>query len=888
MQIPFTCLLQCLLKSLIAVENLEHLYQRSIEPKPTAKEAAKPKVGVKAAKKEYLAFDANPRVAKAFLERVKAGKDYETGHLGRPIYEEEENHGAIHFPQVIEQYTPWKHVEDHEERTESPAARQISWADKLRKKPSLANGSVGNKLPKGLQKLNAFSIYSLISLTGPIKPKLVAKSGTDNSPWKVQKNAPTVSATEVPTVLRPMMSCALWRIHESVHRNDENQLFVLTDQRNISEVAEKLNIRVCSEKQLRETIATRGDKGDLNTFGELEREFGIQPAKDRTPVKTPLKASNGELMNGVTWEDGTHSEEIGVECQDMQSPRGETVATASAKTSSTDREAETGNMSRTDPNVSTEEMLPSVTLGIGSHLLEKEKEPMQPDLGDEGGKEPNKDNKKDESSITLAADGPALNTFEERPSEGNTIMQAQSQPPANNIWSRSFADALTGNTTKKTLPVSISGVSSPSEGNQALIKPPTSPVVPCEQVVTTSEAAKEPEDSDEEVVVFQPKRLSAQKKPPQSSRPSTPNIRSQRPPGAQSPRPSTKRTHAIPKPVNPTQKAISKVSHNQPRPSGGPLPVIDPDAFGRGFAVNTNPHPREGSALGMRSHDSPKPNVKNAVFEYARPVSRPSSSNRQPRTSPARESPKASPQQAPRMLMHVNEPAEKTQPEQMPIGTGRPSSGPSADLRAQMINAPIFRPGNANKPAVQGPAEENSIRIPSAPAKQPPIGSGRPSSKASQQPEHAAPASGPRPPSGPSPQGTDVIGNPNIQRASVGLQRHDPVFVRNDRSGPRSYADSPQQHNSKAVNPLPVHTPSSGRQANRLANTPNGSSLPRARGGPPRPVKPSLFEPSLDHTGAYQPDTFESRKAAVPEVQYVLKSGSTREQVRGKGKLWVG
>ena len=82
---------------------------------------------------------------------MKTGKDYETGHLGRPIYEEEEKHGAVHFPKANEQYTQWKDIEEYEEKTESPADGQASWADKLRKKPGLVNGTTNLKLPKGLQ-----------------------------------------------------------------------------------------------------------------------------------------------------------------------------------------------------------------------------------------------------------------------------------------------------------------------------------------------------------------------------------------------------------------------------------------------------------------------------------------------------------------------------------------------------------------------------------------------------------------------------------------------------------------------------------------------------------------------------------------------------------------
>ena len=131
------------------MENVDQLYHKSTEPKPTLKETPKPKLSSKPAKKEYPAFDTNPRIAKGFLERVKAGKDFETGHLGRPIYEDEERHGAVQFARPIEQYTPWKDIEESEEVSEPPMDGKESWADKLRKKQISANGSIENKSPAG-------------------------------------------------------------------------------------------------------------------------------------------------------------------------------------------------------------------------------------------------------------------------------------------------------------------------------------------------------------------------------------------------------------------------------------------------------------------------------------------------------------------------------------------------------------------------------------------------------------------------------------------------------------------------------------------------------------------------------------------------------------------
>ncbi|KAL9102510.1 MAG: hypothetical protein Q9163_002345 [Psora crenata] len=845
-----------------AVQNVDQIYQKSIEPKPLVKEITKPKISRKPTKKEYPAFDMNPRIAKAFLERVRAGKDYETGHLGRPIYEDEEKHDAVHFPPANEQYTPWKHIEEYEETIESPIDGQRSWADKLRKKPALANGTVENKSPKG-----------------PVKPKLVAKSGAENSPWKVQRNSPTISATEVPAMLRPMMSCALWRIHESIHRNDDNQLFILTDQQNIKDVGEKLNIVVRSAKQLGEYIGRKYDNVDLDVYGDLEREFGVQPIKERPQINASAQALNTELTDGFLRGSGPH---LGnEESEDGLKPLGESLMAESSLRLCTDCIADNNRIEAVQHDGQVRATPLPVTLGPPSDLVKEDNPQARMNVSRDGEKAINEDEKKDQSALTLVKDTAVEKPQGNVPSSPNST-NTQLQPPANKTWFRSFADALTGNAAKKALPVPIGHTTNEPEEGRAPIKLPASPPKPSKETVASRNASEELPDSDEEVVVFQPKRLSAQKKPPQrKSRPSTPNHESVQP---------NARTHAVPRPLANTPKAIkSMASHTQLKPSNGPLPVIDPDAFGRSFAINTNPHPRGGSSRSMRSHHSPQSSVKNAVFDPSHPVSRPNSSHRQSRASADCESPTASPQQAPMMLSNVNEAVQRAQPAQMPIGTGRPSLGPTADLRTQMINAPVFQPSSASNPVILPMDEHNpsSVQLPTGSAKQAPIGSGRPRSKNPPQPATAAPVSVLAPPSGPSLQDSITVRNLN-PRTPASLRRQDPDFIRNNRTGSPRYP-SPQQSNSDAAKRPYAQTPPPGPRHNRHAHGPSEGSLPRPRGGGgPRLAKPSLFEPTLDHTRAYQPDTFEPRKSAVDEVQYVLKSGSTREQARGKGKLWVG
>lgn len=97
-------------------------------------------------------FDINPRVAKEFLARLNAGKEQIPGPLQRPIWDLEEKHAAVDFQQSHEQYTPWKDVEETEEKVDSPAEeRPATWAEALRRKQILANGIVEkNHVPKGM------------------------------------------------------------------------------------------------------------------------------------------------------------------------------------------------------------------------------------------------------------------------------------------------------------------------------------------------------------------------------------------------------------------------------------------------------------------------------------------------------------------------------------------------------------------------------------------------------------------------------------------------------------------------------------------------------------------------------------------------------------------
>ena len=129
-------------------ESVEQLCLKSQEPKAAPKEP-KLKALSKPAKKENPTFDANPKIARAYLARIEAGKDFETGSFGRPIYEEEENHAGVSFASDKERYSAWKDVDDHDEPVEPPTDRAESWAEKLRRKQNATNGNPDAKIAKG-------------------------------------------------------------------------------------------------------------------------------------------------------------------------------------------------------------------------------------------------------------------------------------------------------------------------------------------------------------------------------------------------------------------------------------------------------------------------------------------------------------------------------------------------------------------------------------------------------------------------------------------------------------------------------------------------------------------------------------------------------------------
>ena len=136
--------------SSLALENVEQIYQKSVEIKSTPKEPPRPRSSGKPAKKEFPAFDINPRLARTFLTRLKTWKEEDEASEQRLFLQEKENHEAVEFQQLTEQYAPWKDLEVEEEKSEPVLDRPATWAEALRRKQALANGiSEDIQSPKG-------------------------------------------------------------------------------------------------------------------------------------------------------------------------------------------------------------------------------------------------------------------------------------------------------------------------------------------------------------------------------------------------------------------------------------------------------------------------------------------------------------------------------------------------------------------------------------------------------------------------------------------------------------------------------------------------------------------------------------------------------------------
>ena len=662
----------------------------------------------------------------------------------------------------------------------------------------------------------------------PTKPKLVARAaGSETSPWKVKKDAPKISAKDVPAALRPLMSCALWRLHESIERNDANQLFLLSDQTEIQSVAQKLNIVFRSREEVAATIASKTGMAGIDTFGDLEREFGVQQTNFFSPTKD-AEETNGE--NGVP----ENANEDILKEEDAMNNSMSSEGTANTDASSIVHEQELEKQS-------------SGREGRGSSVD-----------GDRGEEKIKEQDLMAETAATLAAEKlskkPAK-SVESIKSLVDSIIQQDSERHLSKSVKSLNLDGSKSQNDLVNQPLEHHAMRSPPETPlpQPQDMEPAQPVQEVQTISSTSqcrdttthstsasEAAQEQEDSDEEVVVFipQPKRFSAQQKPAQqSSRPSTPKEQFQQKPAGQSPQKSL---------VKPQPKG--KAARHSPNPSivgqahsqsvNSPT-IIDPDAFGRDFRINLNPSPRPTHNPNGHSNHRIRGNMQNAQTSQI-----PRNSPRQlARTSP----PRNAPQEDSRRLAANPGPALKVAPNH------RRQASRTSPRRATAVKTeetPTNIESRAPTTAVLSKAQfpESLVLGP-----------------------------------------TEYVPQTAFSAAQLEPNELQPGYYEHAGCAPGSALSNAQ---SKPNDPQPRVYEAS-------------EFVPR----PPRPVrefKPRAPKPKIFEAAEFVPRDFVPRtmprtqpKQYLPEpesieprpsnndVDYVLKSGSTRASARGRGRLWT-
>ncbi|KAI4265463.1 MAG: hypothetical protein L6R38_009404 [Xanthoria sp. 2 TBL-2021] len=210
---------------------------------PRQVEPQRPRASGKPAKIEHPAFDINPLVAGEFLAKLQSN-----------------DKSTVEFQKDSEQYSPWKLMELEEENRSATENRPATFAQAVQKQNIerlLNSDGAGN---------------------GPMKPRLVARTtGSDGSPWKKSNKALSLPISEVPKDARPILSCLLWRLYEKgATRWDTDRTTLLCDNEEITSLAKRLGIPARSTTEVRLLCDKRRTVDTRETSGNLEDHFGIQ------------------------------------------------------------------------------------------------------------------------------------------------------------------------------------------------------------------------------------------------------------------------------------------------------------------------------------------------------------------------------------------------------------------------------------------------------------------------------------------------------------------------------------------------------------------------------------------------------------------------------------
>ncbi|KAL9026392.1 MAG: hypothetical protein Q9196_004937 [Gyalolechia fulgens] len=244
--------------------SLEIKYEKLTEEgnkKPSRQpEPQRPRSSGKPTKVEHPAVDINPLVAGEFLARLRS----------------KEGQDAVEFQKDSEQYSPWKILELEEESRAASENRPTSFAQAVRK-----------------QSMEKFS-KAAGATNGPQKPRLVARSaGADGSPWKKSNKALSLPISEVPKETRPLLGCLLWRLHEkgATRWDTDRTVFICNDEKTLA-LAKRLGIPAKTMAALKKSCDTKGLAAkERETFGDLEKDFGIRETAEASSSRATTKDS---------------------------------------------------------------------------------------------------------------------------------------------------------------------------------------------------------------------------------------------------------------------------------------------------------------------------------------------------------------------------------------------------------------------------------------------------------------------------------------------------------------------------------------------------------------------------------------------------------------------
>ncbi|KAI4271321.1 MAG: hypothetical protein LQ337_006098 [Flavoplaca oasis] len=591
-----------------ALERKYANLKEEVNKKPLRQvEPQRPRTSAKQAKIEYPAFDINPLVAGEFLVRVRSNEQ-----------------SSVEFQRDNEEYSPWKIMEAEEENRSATENRPATFAQAVQKQNIerlLSSDGAGN---------------------GLVKPRLVARTtGSDGSPWKKSNKALSLPISEVPKDARPILSCLLWRLHEKgATRWDTDRTIFLCNNEEMTSLAKRLGISTRSISEVRDYCDKRRMVDMRETSGNLEEHFGIQEkaratesgvgvGKPREAAKSPARfepledntqekyvahqekveaprspTTHSSASRGTAKSSG--SEEKSVDAEKSEDQRASKV-TDDSKLSEEKLEVAleailSSGEKRSVPGLlvtNTDQKKPTATLAA-SHQA-----PAQPAHSHSNTLDPEKEHSIAAWVRSLMSNGDL--SGRNSPFSGSSIIEpvAPEIEPVQDFRPLTYRQAVTGKTDE-----AVKKQAPPPAPKRMLSSPRVSPVRNPSSPKTETE---DPADTDEDVVVFNPKakRLSAQKaqkaqQPEQTQQSQNQQAQqTQHIQHIQQPQPVQQAQQTQQNLQSQTPKTSPRVNHtrnvsggrpqsrgtNQRNARPGPPPVIiDPDSFGRDLLSNPQPN----------------------------------------------------------------------------------------------------------------------------------------------------------------------------------------------------------------------------------------------------------------------------------------------------------